>query len=74
MELTRAAAKRRVERFLKTQNKVLKIPKSIADRAKHGKAYVIDLESKEILKSNTNLTELLAEYGLLLEGDSYEDL
>ncbi len=72
MELSRDVVKRRIERYLKTINQGLRIPKSIKDKAQYGNAYVIDLDSKEVITSKTTLGELLTEYGLMLDGEKYE--
>lgn len=71
--LTRDTAKRRVERYLKSEGKALRIPKSIRDKKLYGSAYVIDLETKEIIKDNTSLVELLLEYDLLLDDEKFEE-
>jgi len=71
MELSRDTVKRRIERYLKTIDQGLRVPKSIRDKGLHGEAYVIDLNTQEVIKSKATLGELIKEYGLLLDGESY---
>ena len=71
-ELTRDTAKRRVERYLKTLNQRIRISKSIRDKGLYGEAYIVDLtDTSKIIKDKTTIKELLSEYGLLLEGETY---
>lgn len=69
MVLNRETAKRRVERYLKTINQGLRISKSIVDKSKHGEAYIIDLDSKKVIRDKTSIIELMNEFGLILEGE-----
>ena len=72
MELSRDTVKRRIERYLKTLDQGLRVPKSIKDKGLHGEAYIVDLNTQEVIKNKTTLGELLTEHGLLLDGESYD--
>ena len=56
-ELTKDIAKRRIERYLKTLDQGLRMSKSIRDKGLYGADFIVDL------------SELLAEHGLLLDGE-----
>lgn len=71
--LTRNSVKRRIERYLKTEGQGLRILKPICDKKLHGSAYILDLETEEIVKDNTTIGELLAEYDLLLDDEKFEE-
>ena len=68
-------ALRRINRELKELDPVqmVKVSKSIKDKKRHGEVFLIEKESKKVLKDNCTLEEILKDHDLLLDDEIIEE-